>query len=103
MKSEGHHVALTAGTGIVPFMDLVFYLMRRNLHHYGNKISKDFQGIKHESEFNLLGKSFSFELWGNFRNEDEVIAYDILKAAEAISSHNDFKNFSMNLRIANID
>lgn len=77
--------------------------MRRNLSHYGKTISKDFQGIKHESEFDLLGNSFSFELWGNFRNEDEVVSYDILKAAEEISNKNGFKNFSMNLRIANID
>ncbi len=33
--AEGTYVALTAGTGIVPFMDLFFYLLRRSIYRSG--------------------------------------------------------------------
>lgn len=33
----GKHIAITAGTGIMPFLDIVFYLLRRNISKLGDR------------------------------------------------------------------
>ncbi len=34
LKSEGVHIAFTAGTGILPFLDLVAFLIRYHLNEF---------------------------------------------------------------------
>lgn len=79
-KSNGSYLALTAGTGIVPLMDVVMYQLRRNLRIYGAGLNLDLQTIMHEP-MDLVGDNFNFELWGNFRKAGEVVGLKYLYAA----------------------
>ena len=101
-SSNGSYLAITAGTGLLPFMDIVLYLFRRNLKIYGAAINKDFEGIKYEP-MDLLGKDFKFELWGNFRKSEEVIGLKYLLAAAKLSEVSGANNFVLNLRISEED
>lgn len=58
-NSNGSYLALTAGTGIVPLMDVVLYQLRRNLRIYGSGLNIDLQAIDHEP-MDLVGENFNF-------------------------------------------
>ena len=57
LKKYGTQVAFTAGTGILVFMDLVAYLIRKNLD-FANKSGKE-----------ELDSSFKFVLYASFPSQ----------------------------------
>jgi hypothetical protein len=67
IKSVGTHMAFTAGTGIIVFMDLVGYLIRRNL-----------KMIKPEKDF--LTDKFKLVLFASFKNKEMQIGAKLCKA-----------------------
>lgn len=80
------HVAFTAGTGVLPFLDLVAYLIRLNLDSsFGtqrdgqkdmSEIGSPFPGI------NL--KSFKFVLYVSYKSKDEAIGRDLCLGLKTI-------------------
>ena len=92
-------MAITAGTGIVPMMDLVCYLFRKNVTQAVAKNNLQIRGFKDEN-FDLLGESFRLELWASFAKRDEVVGLDILQTLAEISEKEGFNNFSLKLRIS---
>ena len=96
---NGSYVAITAGTGIVPMMDLVCYLFRKNVSEAATKSGFRVQGFKDEA-FDLLGENFRLELWASFVKRDEVVGLDILQTLSEISEKEGFNNFTLKLRIS---
>lgn len=46
----GKHIAITAGTGIMPVLDIVFYLLRRNICKIGEREFRRLRIFKNEYE-----------------------------------------------------
>ena len=65
IQAEGTHIAFSAGTGCLVFVDLVAHLVRKNL------------GLLDADEEAQLGVNFKFVMFMSFPKRDEAIAYDI--------------------------
>ena len=65
IQAEGTHIAFSAGTGCLVFVDLVAHLVRKNL------------GLLEADEEAQLGEKFKFVMFMSFPKRDEAIAYDI--------------------------
>ena len=70
---EGTHIAFTAGTGSLVFMDLVAHLIRKAA------------GILDEDEQKMLGASFKFVFYVSFPKRDEAIGYDLCKGLHELT------------------
>ncbi len=66
---------------------------------YGEGLNKDFEAIKYEP-MDLIGKDVKFELWGNFKNQKEVVGLKYLNAASKVSDVAGIGNFKLNLRLS---
>lgn len=92
IQKTGVHIAYTAGTGILVFMDLVAHLIRKNL------------GILSEEDDKLIdGKNFKFILYGSFPNEAECMGVDLAVGLCHLCSKVDIPNFEFKLRLSNTD
>ena len=56
---SGLHIAFSAGTGVLVFMDLIAYLSRQELGISGGELAQD----------KLLGPGFKFTLYASFSSE----------------------------------
>ena len=65
IQPEGTHVAFTAGTGILVFIDLVAHLIRKIL------------GLLTEDENHQLTQKFRFVLYAAFPKEEDGICLDM--------------------------
>ena len=67
IKNGGVHIAFTAGTGLLPFIDLVAHLIRKKLNL-----------LKENEKDNINDTDFKFVLYVSFHNETESIALKML-------------------------
>ena len=65
IQKEGVHIAFTAGTGVLVFIDLVAHLIRKTL------------GQLPVEEDSQLSSSFKFELYVSFPNPEEAIGLEM--------------------------
>ena len=91
ISAKGVHIAFTAGTGVLVFLDLVAHLIRKNL------------GLltQHE-DFQLNLNTFKFILYVAFPNKNEIIGYDLCKSLRRIVKKKKLDNFEYIKRISNI-
>ena len=66
---SGRYIAISAGTGLVPFMDMVCYLFRKNVTNAAKKKGIQINGFEDE-QFDLLGEEFHLELWASFTRRE---------------------------------
>lgn len=71
VEQEGLHIAFTAGTGVLPLMDLVGHILFKKIG-LNEKL-----GVRKEDE---IGKTFRFKLYVSFRGRDEQVALDFLES-----------------------
>lgn len=77
IQPSGTHIAVTAGTGVLVFVDLVAHLIRKNLgllSHTENMMIND------NSEWGeTVGSGeFKFVFYVSFRKKEEAVALDLL-------------------------
>ncbi len=89
LKKSGAHVAFTAGTGILVFVDLVAFLIREQL----SQLSKE--------EESAIDKDFKFILFASFPNEGEVIGNALCEGLTNLCEKSGNKNFEFRLRLSN--
>ncbi len=65
IQADGTHIAFSAGTGILVFIDLVAHLIRKNL------------GQMDPEEDAQLSGGFRFILYVSFPKQEEAIALDL--------------------------
>ncbi|CDW80902.1 cytochrome b5-like heme steroid binding domain containing protein [Stylonychia lemnae] len=87
---SGTHIAFTAGTGILVFVDLVAHLIRKNL----NLLPPD-----EDSQISI--KDFKFILYASFQSEQDSIAYEMCKGLHTYCESKGLKNFEFNVRFSN--
>ena len=85
---EGNYIAFTAGTGCLVFIDLVAYLLRKNL------------GIMGREEQSQIGPGFKFIFYISFPNREEAICYDLCMGLQELSEQHGFKNFEFIARFS---
>ena len=114
LKKSGRHIAYTAGTGVLPFLDLVAYLLIRVIElnggpnildikpqGYSNSVQEDrtnsefgsqnsYVNVDAASAEGPLGKepldlnTFSFELHTSFATVDDAIGLELIENLELL-------------------
>jgi len=90
LQKEGTHIAFAAGTGILVFIDLVAFLLRRATGKLG------------KGEKDLVGPNFKFILYASFPSVEESIGLDLLRGAESICRSLTPDSFEVHLRISGV-
>lgn len=88
IKPSGVHVAYTAGTGCLVFVDLVAFLVRKNL----NRMALN--------EENQVEKDFKFVFYCSFPNEQESIGLDLCRGLADLCEKTGNKNFEFHCRFS---
>ena len=70
---KGVHVAFAAGTGVLVFIDLVAFLIRKNLK------------LVNKEEDIQIADDFKFHLFVSFANESEAIGLELMDGLEKIN------------------
>eukprot|EP00347_Sterkiella_histriomuscorum_P007376 403349177 len=87
IQHSGTHIAFTAGTGILVFLDLVAHLIRKNL------------GLLNSQEDDQISlQNFKFILYASFHSKAEAIGFDLCKGLELISNQLGKQNFEYIVR-----
>ncbi len=90
IEKSGTHIAYTAGTGILVFVDLIAYLIRRNL------------GLMSEPEASQIDdKDFKFIFYASFPSKEEGIAMDLCQGLDALCKQHSINNFEFHVRLSN--
>lgn len=90
IKPTGTHIAFTAGTGCLVFVDLVAHLIRKNL-----------KLLNKEEAMMIDGDDFKFVLFASFCRREEAIALQLCEGLRDICSKYGKNNFEFHLRLSN--
>lgn len=85
----GHHVGFGAGTGVMPFLDLVEFLWWKELQARGTCI---------DPRYACLDR-FSFTLYASFMKAEDVIASDLLKHTHTLCAQSPSPRFQLVLLV----
>lgn len=95
--TSGNHVIICAGTGILPFIDLLNLFLWKNMYDLVKKTA----GANKAEEMNILKIPFdsfmndlNIKFIGAFPNEEEFLGLDIIQKLAEISSKYDKQNFN---------
>ena len=89
IEKKGIHMAFTAGTGCLVFMDLVAFLVRKNLN-----ILK-----KHEQE--NLSDDFKFIFYVSFPNKLDSVGLEMIEGLDELTKKLGLNNFELVKRFSN--
>eukprot|EP00357_Protocruzia_adherens_P031897 CAMPEP_0114989304 /NCGR_PEP_ID=MMETSP0216-20121206/10120_1 /TAXON_ID=223996 /ORGANISM="Protocruzia adherens, Strain Boccale" /LENGTH=584 /DNA_ID=CAMNT_0002352261 /DNA_START=234 /DNA_END=1988 /DNA_ORIENTATION=+ len=77
-QSKGLHIALVAGTGVLPFLDLYDFILERAMEHDVERLSGDGNFLQ---EFQIVTHA-------TFRTQKEALGLEIMKACEKACQQN---------------
>ncbi|CAG9332730.1 unnamed protein product [Blepharisma stoltei] len=82
---KGHYLAFAGGTGIIPFLDLVYYIWKDAITNqdYFAPASSNTQRVNH----------FSLKIYIAFKNEEVAFAHDLFKATSELVGEKVLKVF----------
>ena len=105
-SSQGHYVIIAGGTGVLPFLDFFYYLLKKITFEY---FSKSMMGL--EFLFNDDGKEyvnnfvygkFSLTFFGAFSSDENFYGYEIIEnLAKICSETNKRKYFRGYVKVKN--
>jgi hypothetical protein len=90
IKPSGTHIAFSAGTGLLVFVDLVAYLIKKNL------------GLLSAKEAARLDDSFKLVLYVSFFSSELTIALELLEGLQTINTKLGKNNFELNVRLGSV-
>jgi len=91
LKPSGVHIAFSAGTGVLPFLDLVAYLVRLNLGQASDVLSGG-------RKLNLA--NFKFVLFTSYPTAEESIGDELCSGLEQLTRIRNGNNFEYIRRIS---
>jgi hypothetical protein len=94
-------VIFAAGTGIIPFIDLIFFTLRYVVYKITN--DRDNCLLKDENFDYIVSNTYKLNLYATFTNTSSGICLDVLKEMDAISHKYNLNLFKLNLRISDAD
>ena len=87
---SGTHIAFTAGTGCLVFVDLVAHLIRKNLNL-----------LPDHEESQLSRKDFKFIFYCSFRDKESGIAVEMMQGLQELAKKTEMNNFEVHVRYSN--
>ena len=91
ISRTGTHVAFVAGTGILPFVDLIAHLI----------LTLACPQVLQDSMNTVDPDSFKLVLYSSFQNENEAIALELIDALESLCEKTGKKVFEHHSRLSN--
>lgn len=91
LSESGTHIAFTAGTGILAFVDLAALMLRANL------------GLLSQEELPpqfRQGSTFKFILYVACESKQEGIGYELLEGLQEVTKKRGLKNFELIVRLS---
>ena len=78
-KSKGHFVIIGGGTGILPFLDLFFMLLKKITYSYFEAQNKEVaRKFKSKNYSRIWDHDFSVTFYGAFRNDDDFYGKEVI-------------------------
>ena len=101
LQKSGIHIAFTAGTGVLPFLDLVAYMIRLNLGLLKEKAIVTEENGPQESRRQMVNEvqqqidfsNFKFLLFTSYRTAREAFGRELCKGLGYITESKGLKNF----------
>jgi hypothetical protein len=90
VEKDGVHIAFTAGTGCLLFLDLVAHLVRKNL-----------KMLNSEEEKRLDSKTFKFVFFLSFPSREESVALELCEGLQNLCNKYNLNNFELHVRLTN--
>ena len=98
--ANGGTVYLFAGgTGILPFLDFLDYLLKKAIFTVANQKSKSLNRFFNENYETTFDKSFQVVLFASFATFEDFSGYNIIKKLYEISKEENLKLFDMVIRM----
>jgi len=98
---EGTIVIFALGSSIIPFLDLIAYLIRLNVYNVSLKKGKPAKIFEDENFLYFSNPNFKLVLFYSVKSLDESYGVDLCKKLADFCSQNNLTNFELNLRISN--
>ena len=92
-------VAIACGTSVLMFVDLVSYILRKNIFKAAKVVKSTYRLFANENFQRLHEENFKFVLMSTFAKRSAVIGRELFEAADANSKEFVFNNFEYYLRI----
>lgn len=101
-ESRGHYVMLSAGTGFLPFADLLDFLLKKAIYcaaqKNGNKQLQEM--VKPVQEYDEILKHASFSFYGAFSTIEDFVMRDEIELLHKICQENGFEWFDTKIRMS---
>ena len=101
-QSKGHYVMLSAGTGFLPFADLLDFLLKKAIY-----MAAELQGknqledmVKPAQEYDEIFKNASFSFYGAFSTIEDFVMRDEIELLHKICQENNFEWFTTAVRMS---
>lgn len=95
-KLEGTHVILSAGTGVIPFLDLVAFTLRYAVYKISNETFNNNSNVLLPNEatsFNqIVDDNFQLYFYASFRNRQSALFLDVCEELAALD-----KKYGLNI------
>lgn len=88
MSNKGTHIAFTAGTGCLVFIDLVAHLIRKNV----GLLSK-------EEDFIVDNSNFKFVFYVSFHRREDAIGLELMEGLHRLCLEREIYNFELVVRL----
>jgi hypothetical protein len=89
VEKTGTHIAFTAGTGCLLFLDLVAHLIRKNLRLLNQK-----------EDGRLDRDNFKFVFFVSFQSREESVGLELCEGLQAICQKYNIDNFELHVRLS---
>ena len=95
----GTHVLIAGGTGIFPYLDFAFYIIRYMINKISkNKFNEKKNKIDNKEIFNNVQDDFKLLIFASYTNIKSAIMDDILKKANNLDIKYKLNMFDYNVR-----
>lgn len=90
IQKAGTHIAFSAGTGCLVFLDLVAHLIKKNLNM-----------LDYVANSHLDNENFKFVFFVSFQKKEESIGLDLCEGLKLLNSKLGKASFELNVRFSN--
>ncbi len=101
-NSNGNHIIFCGGTGILPFIDLLDFLLRKSIYHVlltmmSKKVAEKTNYFKEDYE-DIFGSKFKVYLYAAFQTKEEFESFGFILTLFNINKKYNLNYFDMILR-----
>ena len=100
-QSSGRHVIVCLGTGLLPFLDLFDFLLKKAIYQVFKTQNQTqlLPLIKPEQNYEEILKNASFELYASFSSSKDFICAEWIQTLETLSKQNNLGLFKSEINV----